>query len=164
MIKHLVYTSQSVAPITDEFLEDILRTARAFNEENGITGILLTAANGVFVQLLEGEPDTVAELFGKIEADPRHIGVLKLLDNKVDERVFPDWSMGFEDLSDCGSKSQFMAGRRLGQLMPVKAGSTNLSLIFTLSIYDANCGTHLSRFLLPGRSARGDRQAELMRR
>ena len=52
------------------------------------------------MQLLEGEENVVRELYGTITLDPRHRGVMLLLDEPTDERLFADWTMSFKDLSD----------------------------------------------------------------
>lgn len=46
--------------------------------------------------LIEGQEKEVLRLFEKISKDPRNNGIVKLA-----ERDFPDWSMGFRDLTSC---------------------------------------------------------------
>jgi hypothetical protein len=41
----------------------------------------------------------VRTLYAKIRRDPRHRGLLTLLQGPLAERQFPDWSMGFNDLN-----------------------------------------------------------------
>ena len=50
------------------------------------------------MQVLEGEEPTVRGLYRRIETDPRHRGLIVLLDGNQDTRQFPDWSMAFPDL------------------------------------------------------------------
>ena len=64
----------------------------------GITGMLLYN-DGNFMQVLEGEEEGVRDLFGKITRDPRHRGIITLLQEHQRERQFPEWSMGFRDLN-----------------------------------------------------------------
>ena len=33
--------------------------------------------------------------------DPRNTGIVKLVEEEIKERDFPDWSMGFKNLKDC---------------------------------------------------------------
>ena len=50
------------------------------------------------MQVLEGEESVVLGLYSRIKRDPRHRGVLTLLQGPVPDRQCPDWSMGFRDL------------------------------------------------------------------
>jgi hypothetical protein len=52
------------------------------------------------MQVLEGEKEAVKKLASIIERDPRHKGFLILLQEVSEERLFPDWTMGFRDLAD----------------------------------------------------------------
>jgi hypothetical protein len=45
--------------------------------------------------VLEGAPEVILALFEKIEKDPRHSRVSKLIFEPIEERDFADWSMGF---------------------------------------------------------------------
>jgi hypothetical protein len=59
---------------------------------------MLLYKDGNFMQVLEGEEAPVQALYAKIRRDPRHRGVLSLLQGPVDDRQFPSWSMGLRDL------------------------------------------------------------------
>jgi hypothetical protein len=60
---------------------------------------MLLYKDGNFLQVLEGEEETVRNLYTKIGGDPRHHGLLTLIQGPLAERQFPDWSMGFRDLN-----------------------------------------------------------------
>jgi cytochrome oxidase Cu insertion factor (SCO1/SenC/PrrC family) len=45
---------------------------------------------------LEGDKESVEELFAKISIDPRHDSVIKLQSTYVEKRQFEKWSMGFK--------------------------------------------------------------------
>lgn len=60
---------------------------------------MLLYKDDVFQQMLEGPEDPVKSLVAAIKSDPRHRGVIKVLEGFEDERQFPDWSMGFCDLN-----------------------------------------------------------------
>jgi hypothetical protein len=96
---HLVYVSSAAKPFSQDELVDLLVKARAKNSRLGITGMLLYKG-GNFIQLLEGEEAVVHQLFATICQDPRHLGVIVLLDEPAGEPLFGDWSMGFRDLAD----------------------------------------------------------------
>jgi hypothetical protein len=88
-------------------LDDLLRGARATNERCDITGMLLYAGAS-FVQTLEGPQDVVEDAFGRIAADPRHRDVFVALREDIEQRSFPDWSMGFREVSK--DESQALPG------------------------------------------------------
>ncbi len=96
---HLVYASSALQPFTKPELQALLEQARAKNAKLGLTGMLLYK-DGNFMQVLEGDQKAVTDLAAIIERDPRHKGVLILLRGTSEERLFPDWSMGFRDLTD----------------------------------------------------------------
>lgn len=95
---HLVYASSALQPFTKPELQTLLEQARQKNDKLGVTGMLLYK-DGNFMQVLEGEQDAVGKLVETIERDPRHRGVLVLLRGTSEQRLFPDWTMGFRDLT-----------------------------------------------------------------
>jgi hypothetical protein len=95
---YLVYVSEAAESISREDLLDILAKSRRANAETGITGMLLYK-DGHFMQALEGEEATVRDLYARIRRDPRHLRIATLVEGRRDERIFGDWSMGFQDLS-----------------------------------------------------------------
>ena len=101
---YLVYVSMSAGDISKEDLLDILEKSRHKNAEAGITGMLLHK-DGNFMQVLEGEETAVRALYQRIIHDPRHRGILTLVEGERDERHFADWSMGFQDLSKPEARS-----------------------------------------------------------
>ncbi len=99
MVYRMVYVSAATAPLDADALLALLTRARDKNQRLGITGLLLYR-DGDFIQLLEGEREAVRGLFHTIERDPRHTRTLVLLEGEAEQRLFPDWSMGFRNLSD----------------------------------------------------------------
>lgn len=80
--------------MSQEILEAILFEAREGNAENDITGMLMYA-DGIFVQVLEGEQFIVRRLVAKIEQDTRHNGLDILLQEPIDEPSFSNWEMAY---------------------------------------------------------------------
>lgn len=103
-IYYHVYISQAVKPFTTAELAELLRKARISNASRGITGLLLYQ-NGTFMQAVEGPKQEVDLLVNRIEADPRHRRMMKLLSGFQDERQFPDWSMGFPELDSAAVRA-----------------------------------------------------------
>ena len=95
----VVYSSTATRQMNDDDLADILATARAFNESQDITGMLLYRA-GRFVQFLEGDKERVRALLARIDRDPRHSELRVLIDGASTSRQFGDWTMGFEPMRE----------------------------------------------------------------
>lgn len=93
-MKNIVYVSTAITLLDNNELLKILNTARKNNVERGVTGVLLYS-DGIFVQVLEGEDADVDHIFTLIEKDTRHKNMITLIDEEIDTKGFPDWSMGF---------------------------------------------------------------------
>ena len=104
---HLVYASSATRPFSKPELQGLLEKARENNAKLDVTGMLLYK-DGNILQVLEGEEEVVKKLIERIQCDPRHKGFLVLLRGNSEERLFPDWSMGFRDLT--GETSMDMPG------------------------------------------------------
>ena len=95
---YIVYVSAATRSFSDDDLAALLASFRQNNVHMGITGMLLYC-DGQFIQVLEGPRAIVERLYDRIEQDPRHSTVLKLLEQPIKERCFPEWSMGFHTFS-----------------------------------------------------------------
>jgi FAD-dependent sensor of blue light len=100
----MVYVSSAIDQFSEAGLRELLATSRTNNTRLGLTGMLLYK-EGSFMQVLEGDEAAVRALYAKIGLDPRHRGLLTLLQGPLEERLFPDWSMGFRDLSSAEARS-----------------------------------------------------------
>jgi hypothetical protein len=100
-MKHIVYISRAVHPLSDQELESLLNQCRRDNVKHGITGILFYS-HGNIAQLFEGEPPIADALFARIAVDGRHSHVQKLIDRPISERSFADWSMAFHPIEPQG--------------------------------------------------------------
>ncbi len=97
-IHYIVYTSAASKLLSDQDLTEILNSCRTNNQKLNVTGMLLYS-EGVFIQVLEGDENTISELYQRILLDPRHHSTLLLTQGALDKRQFPDWRMGFRKLS-----------------------------------------------------------------
>jgi hypothetical protein len=93
----LIYISRPVDLITDEQLQAIVQEASRFNLVNALTGFLFYI-DKTFVQYLEGNEDTVRNLYARIAEDPRHADVAQVAEGTMPERLFTGWTMGFRSL------------------------------------------------------------------
>ena len=98
MLFHLIYVSTATESMSGNDLSQLLSQSRTNNEANRITGMLLYR-NGHFMQVLEGEEAKVLEAFARIERDSRHKKTDVLRAELIQHRDFPDWTMGFKDMS-----------------------------------------------------------------
>lgn len=105
VLRQLAYTSLTRDRVSRTGILDILRTSRAHNVPRGVTGALLYA-DGAFLQVIEGPPDAVDEVYGRIRQDPRHDRVMTLLDAAVETRAFPEWPMGLLRIGDVSDDVQ----------------------------------------------------------
>lgn len=95
----LTYESQANSDLKNSDIEEILKTARAFNSDNGITGCLIYYL-GKFIQILEGPEDKVKALYSNIEKDKRHKKVNLFSEDTITERNFPDWGMAYYPIDE----------------------------------------------------------------
>ncbi len=107
MLIRLIYVSRAVGPETEASTESILRTAHAWNAQNGITGVLCQG-QGVFLQALEGERGKVTSLYARIHADPRHTDLELIHCESIGERRYGDWSMAHVRLSDVDPQARIV--------------------------------------------------------
>jgi hypothetical protein len=90
----LIYTSQATVPFTQDELTKLLTWSRQWNEQVGITGVLLYNDEH-FVQVIEGSQAAVSDLYGKLLRDVRHHNVMRLASGRIAARRFGEWTMSF---------------------------------------------------------------------
>jgi hypothetical protein len=90
---NLVYCSRATPGVDDAAVQGIIATARRWNPEHGVTGILVFGS-GIFFQWLEGPRDNITALMSRLRTDSRHDSIVLLSEvEEVRERLFPDWDM-----------------------------------------------------------------------
>lgn len=102
-IIHIVYVSFSRNQLSELELDELLSEIRPKNLANGVTGLLLYN-DEIFIQVIEGETDTIRTLYDRLQNDNRHTNIVKILEESIDQRSFPEWSMGYQKLSKEDSK------------------------------------------------------------
>ncbi|PZE86833.1 BLUF domain-containing protein [Curtobacterium sp. MCBD17_032] len=95
----LIYSSVATDTFDDAALADLLAQSRDANERNDVTDMLLFR-NGYFLQLLEGPDAAVRGKMSTIKTDPRHTKVTMLVEELIEERQFPEWTMAFAPTSE----------------------------------------------------------------
>ncbi len=127
-ICQLVYVSSAVREFSEQELADLLIQTRIKNAGSGVTGMLVYAG-GNFMQVLEGPRLEVRQTFTRIRRDPRHTGVMVLLDVEVFDRYFPQWSMAFDCIHDKDELNQIPGYQDLRTLSREDLESTAQKLI-----------------------------------
>lgn len=90
---NVVYCSRATPGVDEAAVQRIIATARRWNPEHGVTGMLVFGS-GIFFQWLEGPRDNVTALMLRLRADRRHDSIVLLSEvEEVRERLFPDWAM-----------------------------------------------------------------------
>lgn len=113
----LVYVSTAKVGITDDDLDDILRSARARNFfQLDLTGMLMLVG-GSFCQILEGSYESVNVVFELISRDPRHHNVRMLELTPIATRSFPNWTMGppsraVREFAEASDVNEYLGGIR----------------------------------------------------
>ena len=97
----IIYTSKYVgrAEEVNDVLADIVVRSEKNNLESGITGLLFYH-NGRFIQVLEGERDSLEGLMSILESDDRHENIQRIVDESIKKRAFQEWSMDSLNLSE----------------------------------------------------------------
>lgn len=95
----LVYMSAATPAMSDEGLSDILDSARRNNAHSEISGMLMYHSKQFF-QVLEGPEKALRLCFSRIQCDPRHTGIIVLVDQKAEKRCFQGWDMAAVKLTD----------------------------------------------------------------
>ena len=94
----LVYTSGRMKNCDDQEIQNILQACKRNNPSKNITGVLIHTDKR-FIQVLEGKEQDILDVFEKVKKDPRHAGVSLRALNAVKTRAFPNWHMGYKDIS-----------------------------------------------------------------
>ena len=96
--RSIVYVSTATRGLNTEELEELLDVSRRYNQREGITGMLLYV-EGNFMQAIEGAHDRIGDLYKRLERDPRHHNITKLVDEPIAQRQFAQWLMAFRQVS-----------------------------------------------------------------
>jgi hypothetical protein len=101
----IVYTSTSNKLMNERDLQRILRSARANNAANLITGMLIYH-EGCFLQVLEGDQEAVERCYQHILKDYRHSNIIRMSAGTVTSRIFSDWWMSFKSFDSLSQRQQ----------------------------------------------------------
>ena len=90
----ICYLSKKAETLENSELESLFKYISEINPTLNITGALLYN-NDFFLQVIEGDKDILKDLFSKIRKDKRHINILMILDQKIENRIFQNYEANF---------------------------------------------------------------------
>ncbi len=122
-LAYLIYASHPFG-FDDAMLSGILSGARRNNARDGITGALIVRAD-LYLQWLEGPPETLARLYDRILVDDRHLEVQHLDGGPISERRFGDWLM-----RDDPARSWLWSRAEIAQGALTRAGPAGVRGVF----------------------------------
>jgi hypothetical protein len=96
-LNQILYLSSLVADSKD-ILRAIIEVAAKKNAQRNITGMMLYSEGNV-LQVLEGEKEILQQTFDTIQTDPRHNGIIVLIEKEIPAREFAGWHLGFKRIS-----------------------------------------------------------------
>lgn len=93
-MRTLAYISRACRVLDARELGDLLDDARRTNADLGLTGVLLHD-HGMFLQMLEGEPEDIDQAMRRIRRSKKHEDLIVFFDESITARMFPAWAMGW---------------------------------------------------------------------
>ncbi|BFM48955.1 BLUF domain-containing protein [Marinomonas sp. THO17] len=96
----ITYISKAEKVFSDSELQLMLEGFIEKNRLNNISGVLLYNGAGTFIQIIEGEEDSVLAIYEKIKKDKRHSNIVCLRKVNIAQRSFKQWRMGFRNLKN----------------------------------------------------------------
>ena len=94
----IVYFSTWREPFHEPDLVATLEKSRQYNAVDGITSVTLYV-RGNIIQVLEGQQEAVEALYARIEKDPQHTNVSKVLSRPIQKRLFAGSTLGYETIT-----------------------------------------------------------------
>ena len=118
---HCIYTSCESHPMSAVEIDALIRRSRESNALHGITGVLIYV-DGCFMQVLEGSPERIDELYAKILVDPRHTRITRIILEAIPRRFFGESTMSLSELSSAELADLIDEDRREDLLVSLDEG------------------------------------------
>ena len=93
LMQQFIYASAAVKQFRASDLYEMLATARKFNADHDISGMMIYHARSI-LQVLEGPAEDLSALFLRIRQDPRHTALRLISKANVEKKEFECWPMG----------------------------------------------------------------------
>jgi hypothetical protein len=112
----IAYKSTAKRQLTPQDLDRLLLDARSFNQELGVTGVLLHHGCSFF-QFFEGPEKSVRAVYSRIKSAQTHTDIVELLHAPSGSRQFESWHMGFSQPPQ--TELQILANASWEEAIPV---------------------------------------------
>ncbi len=99
------YVSTITPDLSDVDIHKLMEFVKLKNNILNITGILIYS-EGNFFQVLEGKQEVIKSIFEKIEKDPRHYNIIKMLDKEIKNNSFSEYHSPFTAISGHYSQAE----------------------------------------------------------
>lgn len=93
-ILQLFYVGRASQPYDDVSVRIILAAFRRNNPRDDIT-VCLSFSGRYFAQVLVVRPEVTSRKLDTISSDPRHVNLRRLVERRVVERTYAEWSKGY---------------------------------------------------------------------
>ena len=90
----IVYVSSASTGLEESEIKTLLAKSVAWNNNHGLTGILLFS-DGNFFQIIEGDENVIKDLFESIKQDPRHHNVLQIFGKEIHRDAYDGYKADF---------------------------------------------------------------------
>lgn len=97
-LKLVAYVSEATQSFTRAEIHSLVQECSERNHARAISGTIVFT-DPVFFQIVEGPEAAINRLMGAIHRDPRHMNIEIVFERTPEERLFPDWSLGYCDAS-----------------------------------------------------------------
>lgn len=91
-MERLIYTSEASDMLSGDEVFEIVEASARNNAKRDISGFLIFK-DGRFLQLIEGETDSLEELMQVLQRDPRHHSIRTVKRTVANQREFDGWRM-----------------------------------------------------------------------
>lgn len=91
---YFIYQSTAADHLKPSDIDAILASAKAYNKQFGITGVLLYDENS-FLQFIEGPKEALIKAYQRIKSASQHHAIFELANEATEKKYFQDWDMGF---------------------------------------------------------------------
>lgn len=98
MLEALMYISVADSGITQKDIDNILHKAVRKNRREDLTGALIFSGS-IFIQILEGHPDSLDAIMDQLKKDKRHHAMTLLSREPITHRRFASWSMAYRSVT-----------------------------------------------------------------
>ncbi|MFI6225156.1 BLUF domain-containing protein [Nocardia salmonicida] len=119
----LIYSSQATFVLSDEEISVLLDRARELNAADDVTGLLVYVRfdgdRAAFVQVLEGDENTVERTYARIQRDELHTDLLVLARAGIQQRRFSQWSMKFIRMEQADLQQVFTGSKPADERSPL---------------------------------------------